>query len=167
MTIKQDIQQEMEETRVRFLALLNSIPESDYSLPTDNPAWVVGDILHHITLGPRALAMEIWMTLHMRGLFEFGMKIFPSKLFNRINEKFAQRGERVSRQSLTKAYGKSHAAIRSRLRRTREEDFIKSVVYPAGFVSDLAGEITVEHLFRYVKKHFEAHAIQTKKQSLK
>lgn len=125
MTIKQEIQQELEQTRVRFLALVNSIPESDYSLPSKNSAWTIGDVLFHITLGPRALAFEIWMIVHMRGLFQFGVKFFPSKLFNQVNTRFARRGERVSRQSLTKAYGRAHAAIRSRLRRTRGSGFFQ------------------------------------------
>lgn len=163
MTIKQHVQQEMEQTRVRFLALLNSIPESDYGLPTDNPAWTVGDALYHITLGPRALAFEIWMIIHFRGLFQFGMNIFPTKLFDQVNAQFTKRGDRVSRQSLTEAYGKSHAAIRSRLRRTQEADFSRSATYPADFSSELKGEVTVERLFRHVKEHFEAHALQVEK----
>ena len=160
MTIKQDVQQEMEQTRVRFLALVNSIPESDYSLPTKNSAWAVGDVLHHITLGPRSLAYEIWMVVHLPGLYQFGMKFFPSKLLNQVNARFAKRGEQVNRQSLIKAYGKAHAAIRSRLRRTREVDFSKSVTYPVHFISELSGEVSVERLFRYVKKHYEIHAEQ-------
>jgi hypothetical protein len=160
MTIKHEIQQELEQTRVRFLALVNSIPESDYPLPSKNSAWTIGDVLFHITLGPRALSSEIWMIVHMRGLFQFGVKFFPSKLFNQVNTRFARRGERVSRQSLTKAYGKAHAAIRSRLRRTREVDFSKSIIYPTEFISDLSGEVSTERLFRYVKTHFEIHAEQ-------
>jgi hypothetical protein len=44
-----------------------------------------------------------------------------------------------------------------------EADFQKSVVYPAEFVSELAGEVTVERLFRYVKEHFDIHAEQINK----
>jgi len=159
-TLKTNLAGEIRDTHERFLALLELIPESDYSLPTDNPAWTVGDVLYHVTLGPRALSLEIWMIVHMRGLFQVGMKYFPSKFFNRVNAIFARRGKRINRQKLIKAYEAGHAAIRSRLRRTREADFQKSVVYPAEFVSELAGEVTVERLFRYVKDHFEAHKKQ-------
>ena len=163
MTVKQEVQQELEQTRMKFLVMLDSIPESDYSLPTKNSAWTVGDVLYHITLGPRALALEVWMIVHVRGLFQFGLKYFPSGLFNQINARFARKGERISRQSLMTAYGKAHAVIRSRLRRTREADFSKAVAYPAGFVADLTGEVSVERLFRYVKGHFESHALQLRK----
>ena len=150
-------------TREKFLALLDSIPESDYSLPTDNPAWTVGDVLYHITLGPHALSFEIWMIIHARGLFQFGMNIFPTKFFNKVNASFARRGNRINRQMLIKAYEAGHASVRSSLRRTREEQMKLSVVYPADLEAMLAGEVTVERLFHYVKNHFEAHANQIKR----
>ena len=162
MTLKQNLAQELQDTHKKFLALLESIPESDYSLPTDNPAWTVGDILYHVTLGPRALSLEVWMIVHARGLFQLGMKYFPSKLFNRVNAIFARRGKRINRQMLIKAYAAGHTGIRSRLRRMRDGDFQKSVIYPAEFVSELAGKVTVERLFRYVKEHFEVHSKQLK-----
>jgi len=164
---KKEIEFQLEDTQRRFIELVNSIPEENYSLPTDNPAWSVGDILFHITLGPRALALEIWMTAHASGFFGFMMRHFPSRLFNAINVWFGRgRSQRVSRQSLLKAYGKAHAVIMSELRRTREEDLVKSVVYPPEFVSDLAGEVTPERLFRYVTGHFEAHEGQLRRNSL-
>jgi hypothetical protein len=159
-TLKTKLISEIQETRGKFLALLEATPESDYSLPTRNPAWTVGELLFHITLGPHALAFEIWMILHARGLFQFGLNTLPFKLFNRVNARFARRGARITRLGLIKAYGKAHTVIRSRLRRTREEDFQKSVSYPAALEASLAGEVTVERLFHYVKEHFAAHAVQ-------
>ncbi|MBK8617770.1 MAG: DinB family protein [Anaerolineales bacterium] len=163
MTLKQDLAQELHETHERFLALVNSIPEADYALPTDNPEWTVGDVLYHITLGPQALSFEIWMIIHARGLFQLGMNTFPSKFFNQINARFARRGNRINRQMLIEAYEAGHAGIRSRLRRTREADMQKSVVYPADLEALLAGECSVERLFHYVKDHFEAHQGQLKR----
>jgi small subunit ribosomal protein S15 len=89
MTIKQELEQELDETYQRFLSLLELVPESDYSLPSSNPAWTVGDILFHITLGPRALALEVWLTLYARGLYQLAMRFFPSRMFNRLNRKEA------------------------------------------------------------------------------
>lgn len=118
--------------------MVESIPEADYPLPTDNPAWTVGDILYHITLGPRALALETWMTVHTPRLYNFMMRHFPSGFFNRVHAWFGRgQGKRVSRQGLLKACGKAHTAIKSSLRRTREEDLGKTTVYPLDYVSDL------------------------------
>jgi hypothetical protein len=164
---KQELEQQLDETHRRFIELVNSIPEENYSLPTENPAWTVGDILFHITLGPRAIALEAWLIVHAGGLFGFTMRHFPSRLFNSVNAWFGHgQSARVSRQGLLKAYGRAHAAIMSRLRRTREEDLSKSVVYPPDFVSDLAGEVTPERLFRYVTGHFEVHERQLRQDSL-
>jgi hypothetical protein len=158
---KAELEKELDETHRHFANLVKSIPEADYPLPTDNPAWTVGDILYHITLGPRALALEIWMTVYVNGLFNFLMRHFPSRFFNRVNAWFGRgRSKRVSRQSLLKDYGKAHTVIKSRLRRTREEDLLKSAVYPLEYVSDLKGEVSVERLFRYATGHFEEHEKQ-------
>lgn len=157
MTTKQEIEKELDETYARFISLVELIPESEYSLPSSNPAWTIGDVLFHITLGPRALALEVWLTLHARGLYQLAMRYFPSRMFNRVNAWFGNRKRRISRQGLLKAYGQAHTAINSRLKRTREEDLSKSVIYPKDYVSDLAGEVSVERLFRYVKGHFDAH----------
>jgi len=162
---KQEIEQDLEDTHKRFIELVNSIPEDAYALPTDNPAWTVGDTLYHITLGPQALALEIWMTIHARGLFGLAMRFFPSRLFNSVNA-WVGRQNRVNHQGLLKAYGKAHTTIMSVLRRAREEDLIQSVIYPPDFVSDLAGEVTPERLFRYVTGHFEAHEKQLRRDFL-
>jgi hypothetical protein len=161
MTLKDDLLQEIEETRGRFQQLLDSIPESDYPRQSGNSAWTVGNVLYHVTLGPRAIVFEAWMILHARGLYQFGMRHFPSEQFNRINAKFARRdARRLSRAGLAKAYENAHAALRSALMRVREQDFTRSVIYPIDLEPMIAGEVSVERLFRYAKAHFEAHAEQ-------
>lgn len=157
MNKKQMLEKEIHQTREQFLTLINSIPEADYPLPTDNPAWSVGDLLYHITLGPRALSLEIWMTIHARGLFQLTMKYFPSNLFNRLNAQFARRGNRITRADLIKGYEAAHASVITSLKRTRVEDFQRSIIYPIELEPLLAGETSVEKLFHYVKNHFEAH----------
>ena len=104
MSLKEILEQELEETRERFIALVNSIPESDYSLPTDNPDWNVGDMLFHITLGPPTLTFESWMIAHAHGLFQFAMNYVPAKILERINGLYARKGKRINPQSLIKAY---------------------------------------------------------------
>jgi uncharacterized damage-inducible protein DinB len=161
MTLKDELLAEIEETRERFLKFLDSIPESEYTRQSGNAAWTVGDVLYHVTLGPRAIVFEAWMMIHVRGLYQFGMRHFPSEQFNRINAKFARRDARqLSRAGLAKAYQNAHTALRSALRRVREQDFARSVIYPANLEPMIAGEVSVERLFRYAKAHFEAHAEQ-------
>ena len=160
MGLKEDLAQELEVTRQNFHHLLDSVPEALYLHPSDNPAWTIGDVLYHITLGPPALRFEIWMICRASWLFKIFLNNTTSKIFNWGNALFARRPKRITRQSLLKAYEAGHAGLMSSLRRVRKEDFRKSVNYPAAFVSELAGEVTVERLFRYVTLHFEVHAGQ-------
>ena len=161
VSLKDELLDEIEGTRQRFLQLLDTIPEENYALPSENPAWSVGDVLFHLTLGPRALAFEMWMLIHANGVFQWELRILPTRAFNRINAWFARRdAHRLSRAGLRKAYENAHAALRSVLKRVREQDFARSVVYPTDFVPELACEVDVERLARYVKVHFEVHSMQ-------
>jgi len=163
MGIREELHEEMETTRQNFHHLVDSVPEALYVHPSANRHWTIGDALFHITLGPPALRFEIWMIRHAPGLFQLVMNYPVSKLFNRINALFARQGKRVTRPMLIKAYENGHAGLVSSLKRTGEDDFEKSITYPAEFVSELAGEVTVERLFRYVKLHFDLHAEQIHK----
>lgn len=157
MNLKDELTQELESTRQDFHHLLDSIPEAFYSHPSGNPAWTIGDVLYHITLGPPVLRLEIWMLCHIPGMFQLGMNRLTSRMFNWINAPFARWRGTVTRQNLIKAYEKGHAGILSSLKGMRAEDFDKSITYPVEFVSELAGEVTPERLYRYVKGHFEVH----------
>jgi len=159
MGLKEDLAQELEVTRQNFHHLLDSIPEALYVHPSDNPAWTIGDVLYHITLGPPAIRFEIWMICYTPWIFK-ALNNTTSKIFNWLNALFANRTKRITRQRLIKAYEAGHADLMSSLKRMRDEDFLRSVNYPAEFVSELAGVVTVERLFRYVTLHFEVHKNQ-------
>lgn len=159
MGLKEDLAQELETTRQNFHHLLDSVPEALYLHPSDNPAWTIGDVLYHITLGPPAIRFEIWMIRYAPWIFK-ALNNTTSKIFNWGNALFANRTKRITRQRLSKAYETGHTGLMSSLRRVREEDWGKSVNYPEVFVSELAGVVTVERLFRYVTLHFEVHKNQ-------
>jgi hypothetical protein len=157
MSLKESLIRELEETRERYILLVNSIPESDYNLPTANPDWNVGDMLFHITLGPPTLAFETWMIANARGFFQFVLDYVPASMLERFNGLYARRGKRITPQSLIKAYEAGHARILSRLKRTAEADLSLSMVYPPEFVTMLSGVVSLERLFHYVKKHYDDH----------
>ncbi len=160
MGLQTELAQELESTHQNFHHLLDSIPEVLYVHLSDNPAWTIGDVLYHLTIGTVAIRFEIWMIRTAPGLIQFALNDSTSKLINWINAPFARRGQRVTHQRLIKAYEAGHAGLMSSLRQVREEDWEKSVIYPAAFVSELAGIVTVERLFRYVKLHFDVHTGQ-------
>ncbi len=162
MGLREELAQELESARLGFHHLLDAVPESFYPHPSDNPAWTIGGVLYHITLGPPAVRFEIGMIHRVPWVFK-ALTPTTSRIFNRGNALLARDPARITRQRLARAYNKGHAGLISSLERLREADFARSVVYTPEFVSELAGEVSIERLFRYIKLHFEAHAEQIQK----
>src|SRR5512147_484909 len=104
MGLKEDLAAELESTRRDFHHLLDSVPEVLYVYPSDNPAWAIGDVLYHITLGPVAIRFEIWVIRHAPWVFGVALNTVTSRLFNWGNALFARHPKRITRQSLLKAY---------------------------------------------------------------
>jgi len=159
MGLKEELAQDLESARQGFHNLLDSVSEAFYSHPSDNPAWTIGDVLYHITLGPPAIRFEIWMICHTPWMFK-ALNTSTSRLFNWGNALFARHPKRITRQTLVKAYEKGHTGLASDLKRMREQDLARSVTYPPEFVSELAGKVSIERLFRYIKLHLDVHAGQ-------
>jgi hypothetical protein len=160
MGLREELLQDLEAARLSFHHLLDSVPESSYSHPSDNPAWTIGDVLYHITLGPPALRFEIWMIRHAPWLIRIVLNPLTSRIFNWGNALFARMPKQITRQTLLKAYERGHTGMISSLKRMEEADLRRSTVYPPDFVSELAGEVSIERVFRYVSGHFEVHAGQ-------
>jgi hypothetical protein len=69
------------------------------------------------------------------------------------------KGRDLDRQALATAYDTATARILTTLERVRDDDFVKSAVYP-GWEPLLSGEVSLARLFHYVKAHFETHEPQ-------
>ncbi|MFT3894006.1 MAG: hypothetical protein QM730_20445 [Anaerolineales bacterium] len=149
--------------RVRtFITCWIPFLKSFYSHPSANLAWTIGGVLYHITLGPPAIRFEISMLRYTPWMFKL-LTNSTSRLFNWGNALLARAPARITRQTLEKAYEKGHTGLMSSLKRMRELDFARTVTYPPEFVSELAGEVSIERLFRYVTLHFEVHEGQIQK----
>jgi hypothetical protein len=160
MGLKEDIFTELESTRQEYHLLVNSVPVKTYRSPSANPAWTIGDVLYHITLGPPAIRAEIWMIRHAGWLFSALLNDVTAGMFNHGNALFARHPKQITPQILIKSYENGHSGLLTSLEGMRDADLDKSVRYPASFVAELAGLVTVERLFRYIKIHFEIHASQ-------
>ena len=160
MRIKEELENDLESTRREYLHLVESVPEEFYERPSANSAWTIGDVLYHITLGPPAIRTEIWMIRHASWLVSALLNDWTAGIFNRGNALFARHPKRITPQTLIRDYQRGHAGLLASLRTMQDSDFYKSARYPASFVTELAGVVTVERLFRYIKLHFEVHASQ-------
>jgi hypothetical protein len=159
MGLKEELLADLEAAQRGFHHLLDTLPEAAYIHPSLIPGWTNGDVLYHITLGPPAVRFEIALIRNAPWLFK-ALTPATSRLFNRANALFARHPKRITRQRLLKAYEAGHAGLAYGLKRLDESDLGRSVVYPDHFVSELAGVVSIERLYRYIKIHFDVHAGQ-------
>jgi hypothetical protein len=163
MSIRENIRQDIETTRLAFCHLVDSIPEEALSLPSDNPAWNVGQVLFHIAIIPRYMIIEVFMLRKQVRPFQLLPRLIPKSLFDWLNARLTRLGaQKMSRQRLKEIYERSCLAAQQALETVPESDFSKSLSYPL-WDPLLAGNVTVEYLFGYVKRHFDSHAAQISK----
>lgn len=160
MKIREELRQEIENTRTSFHELLDSIPDKALKLPSDNPAWTIGEVLYHMSLAPRFLSQDVKMITTQNWLYKIIPVIIPKQLFDWLNKKLTKYGARkLSRKFISVEYDKAHLSTIKALDEVKEADFYKKLNYP-DWDPLLSGEVTLERLFHYIKLHFEAHAKQ-------
>jgi hypothetical protein len=163
METRERLIQEIEETRMAFYSLLNSVPEEAFSLPSDNPAWDIQQVFYHIAIVPRYIDFEVQMIRRQVRAYQLVPRLVPKRLFDWLNARLTRIGARgMTRQRLGKVYEQSYRAALHSLDKVADEDFEKSLVYPL-WDPLLAGEVTVAYLFGYIKRHFDSHAAQIEK----
>jgi hypothetical protein len=154
------LRREIEDTLKAFHRLLDSIPDGAFSLPSGNPAWTIGQVLYHMSLAPRFMILDVQMIGGRRRIFRLVPRIFPKRLFDWLNARLTRLGAgRPSREFLAAEYDRAHAAVLQVLDSLSAEDFGKHMPYP-DWDPLLSGEVSIEYLFGYVKRHFDSHAAQ-------
>jgi hypothetical protein len=98
------------------------------------------------------------MILNAGWLFSTLLNNRTAGIFNWGNALFARQPKRITPATLTQAYDRGHAGLLASLQKMQEADLSRSIKYPESFVEELAGVVTVERLFRYIREHFEVHA---------
>jgi hypothetical protein len=160
--IRGELRREIEDTRAAFHDLLNAVPDVALSRRSDNPAWTIGAVLHHMSLAPRMMVADVSMITGQSKAYRIVPKLVPRSLFDWVNKVYTRYGARnVSRQSLADEYDDATAKILRTLESVSDEDFLKSATYP-GWDPLLSGDTTLVQLFHYVKAHFEIHQQQVR-----
>jgi hypothetical protein len=163
VSTRERLRQEIESTRAEFHRLLDSLPEEALSLPSENPAWNIRQVLFHIAIIPRYMIVEVVMIRKQVWLYQLLPRLIPKGLFDWLNAHLTRWGARdLTRQRLAKIYDQSCRAASQALDTVPEDDFGKSLNYPL-WDPLLAGNVTVEYLFGYIKRHFDSHAAQIEK----
>lgn len=160
MSNSSQLRREIEDTRHAFHTLLDSIADEDFSKPSDNPAWTVGEVLYHMSIAPRMMVLDVQMISGKRWVYRLIPKILPKSVFDWLNVRFTRFGaRRMSRAFLANAYDQATASILRVLASLAEDDLARSLPYP-DWDPLLSGEVTLAYLFGYIKRHFDTHAAQ-------
>jgi uncharacterized damage-inducible protein DinB len=66
MSLKDELRQELVQTREVFHTFLAEIPDEAFSKPGDNPSWTIGEVLFHMSLVPQSVFARLndWYTRH-------------------------------------------------------------------------------------------------------
>lgn len=160
MNTRQQLRDEIIDTKQRFHKLLDRVSDEALHLPSDNPAWSIGQVFYHMSLAPRLLIADVRLFIKPRRLYLLVLRLFPGSLFNWINSRWTRYGARhLSRQFLADEYDKAHELALAALDSVGDEDLKKTLVYP-DWDPMLRGEVSMERLFHYLKDHFDSHASQ-------
>lgn len=160
MNTREHLRQEIIDTQNAFHALLEAIPDEAFTLPSDNPAWTVGQVLYHMSIAPRMMVLDVQMIGGQRWIYRLIPIIMPKKVFDWLNARLTRYGaRRLSRQFLRHEYDRANDAILQVLDSLSEEDFSRSQPYP-DWDPLLSGEVSMKYLFGYIKRHFNSHKVQ-------
>ena len=160
MSIREELYEEIESTKIEFHKLLNSIPVEAYNLPSDNPDWNVGEVLYHMSIAPRMIGADVKMITGQSWFYRLFIRIMPKSLFNWLNKVLTRYGARNGTpEFLAQVYNKAHNITLKALAEVTDADFEKKLQYP-DWDPMLSGEVTLERLFHYIKRHFDSHAEQ-------
>ena len=160
MDTREELREEIMETRLKFHRLLARVPDEAFDLPSTTPEWTIGEVLYHMSLAPRFLTTDVKMITRQSRFYRLVIRLVPKWLFDGLMVRLTRFGARhLSRQFLAKAYDTAHALTLAALDAVADEDFAKSMHYP-DWDPLLSGPVTLERLFRYVSLHFNWHAAQ-------
>ena len=148
--------QELESTRAAFHQLLQSVPANRFGAPTPNPAWNVGQMLFHMSVALKFLPADAALIRRSGRLPRF----IPAFLFHWLNKQYTRwGGRRPTHAYLAAQYDKAHALTLAALRRVAADEWQKGMSYP-GWDPLLSGFVSLETLFHYPARHFQAHAAE-------
>jgi len=164
MSVKTELQYELEATRLAFYELLAHVPDEAFQLPSGNPVWNTGEVLYHMSVAPRMIGADVRMITGQNWIYRWLAALVPKRLFNWLNARMTRFGARhMSREFLAQSYDRANEVACQALDSIPEGDFDRALDYP-DWDPLLAGEVTLARLFHYLKLHFEHHAAEIRDQ---
>ena len=163
MDPREQLREEVVETREDFHRLLARVSDDALARPSGNPAWTVGQVLYHMSLAHRLLIADVRLFTGQGWPVRVLAALVPKALFDALMARLTRWGaRRVSREFLAREYDRAHERALRALEAVAPEDFARALPYP-DWDPLLSGRVTLERLFHYVRLHFVAHAAEVER----
>jgi hypothetical protein len=155
---------ELEDSRLTFHTLLNSLSDEDLQKESRNPPWTNKQILFHMVFGFFLLPSLIVIVILFGRLPITFSKRFATMLnlavrpFNVINSLGPRGGGKVfTRQGLSKGYDLVFALIVRLMQLIPEDELQRGMYYPTKWDPLFSDYMTLAEIFRFPMRHFYFH----------
>ena len=167
LAIKESIREELEITRARFHALLDSLSEKDLQKQSLNPGWTNGEILAHMTFGFLVVNVLLPMARFWGRLPRGSSRWFAWLLnaftgpFNWFNALGARgQGKVFTYHRLGKIFDRVYFSLLNKVNSIHDNEWERGMYYPTKWDSNFDEFMTLEKLFHYPVTHFNFHLTQ-------
>lgn len=142
---REKFRKELEDTRVGFHALLDSLSADDFKKKSGNASWSNGQLMWHTAWGIGFVPQGVERARKGRNLN------LPRPIFNALNPWITRWGSRgITPESVGKAYDESHVKVIALLETVQDDEWAKG----CKIVGDYQ---TVQHHFETPAAHFAEH----------
>ncbi|MBI5230591.1 MAG: DinB family protein [Coriobacteriales bacterium] len=161
------IHEDLERSRARFHALLESLSAEEWDAPSRNPAWTNGQVIYHILfafmLVPSLFWMiKFWSRLPWGASRAFAAVLdFSTPLFNWVNA-LGPRGQArvLGRKRAEPIFERVHRSTLRKVDSLHGSEWQRGMHYPTRWDPSFGDFMTFEDLLRYPSKHMERHLRQ-------
>ncbi len=167
--IERSILAELDDAKIAFHTMLNSMEEVDFRGQSLNPGWTNGEIMVHITFGFIVLNVLLPMARLWGRLPRGSSRWFADLLnwftrpFNWINGLGARfQGKVFTYPRVRKIFDRYYNSLVKKAGSIRADEWDHGMYYPARWDPNFSDFMTLEKLFRYVVAHTRFHLTQIK-----
>ncbi len=151
--VRMALRSEIELTREKFHRFLVTIPDEALGLPSKDPAWTNGELLYLMSTSPRIIKSFLKKYTSETRL-NYVSKAITGPLLQKANELMIRtRGHKITRWLIAEEYDNTHVLVLDFLDAVSDNDFGKTLQLP-DLDPLLSGQVTIEDIFHYVKRHF-------------
>ena len=142
---REEFRKKMEDTKVSFHQLLDSLSEADFKKKSGNASWSNGQLMWHTAWGVGFVPQGVERARKGKNLN------LPRPVFNALNPWITRWGSRgITPESVAKSYDENHAKAIALLETVKDDEWAKGVKITGDYQ-------TIEYFFSIPAEHFAEH----------